>query len=179
MSSTVSIDACPALLFREVCLAEDSEILVRGKTLFQGYFSKDTGVTLPLTPEGWFATRDLGKWDDEGHLHIIGRKDNLFISGGENIQPEEVESILCGLPGITQAIVVPITDREFGERPVAFISGHTDLRALENLLPRFKLPIRYFPLPEKFQVAKPSRKELKMLASQLIAAESESIFLSP
>jgi O-succinylbenzoic acid--CoA ligase len=101
--------------------------------------------------EGWFATRDLGEWTQNGSLRILGRKDRLFISGGENIQPEEIERALCTLPGILFARVDPIPDPEFGQRPIATIHDTTQKYTLETvrhhlqpLLPSFKLPVRLF-----------------------------------
>ena len=70
-------------------------------------------------------TKDLGRINADGKLEIIGRKDWQFISGGENIQPEEIEAALLAIPGIRQATVLPITDPEFGERPIAFIDDDT------------------------------------------------------
>ena len=107
-------------------------------------------------------------------MRILGRKDNLFISGGENIQPEEIEEELLSLAGITHAVVVPLPDDEFGERPAAFIHDTTQTYTLaaicahlEKKLPRFKLPIKLFPLPPEHQTSKPSRSQLRHLASDM------------
>src|SRR4029077_16530151 len=97
---------------------------------------------------------DLGRINAQGHLEIIGRKDRQFISGGENIQPEEIEQALCALPGIRNAIVLPIPDAEFGERPVAFIDDETKSHTLDSIkealrsqLPSFKHPVKLLPYP--------------------------------
>lgn len=157
--------------YAELKLASDGEILVKGKTLFQGYY--DQTIELPLDKEGWFATRDLGRWSPEGKLEIIGRKDNLFISGGENIQPEEIEAELKKLPMIDQAIVVPVPDSEFGSRPVAFLDKFYSLdkiqQTLKPILPKYKIPVHVFPLPDD-GAFKPNRKELATLARCLINA---------
>lgn len=137
---------------REICIAEDGEILVRGKTLFQGYVDGEK-IDRPLTKEGWFPTGDLGEIDAEGYLSVQGRKDNLFISGGENIHPEEIELALSNLAGIEQSRVVPIADKEFGYRPVAFLKttqpfDPKKIRSeLEKTLPRFKIPITFYAWP--------------------------------
>ena len=86
-----------------------------------------------------------------GKLMVVGRKDRQFISGGENIQPEEIESALLSLPPITAAKVIPQPDPEFGMRPVAFIEGaepHLERikAALTPLLPSFKHPVAVYPL---------------------------------
>ena len=128
---------------------------------------------LPVNREGWFATGDIGEIDGDGYLTVRGRKDNMFISGGENIHPEEIEAILCQLPDIIQAVVVAMPDEEFGHRPVAFLDTQGETidpsaltRTLENALPRYKIPIAYYPLSESRHAAglKLNRDDLKNLA---------------
>jgi O-succinylbenzoic acid--CoA ligase len=131
------------LLHREVSVSGEGEILVRGETLFAGYVEgEETGR--PSGAGGWFRTGDLGRLDGTGRLRVLGRRDNLFVSGGENVRPEEIEEALLRIPGVEEAVVVPVTDPEFGARPVAFVrlsEGTGDLaRALEPVLPRFKIP---------------------------------------
>jgi len=138
---------------REVSISERGEILVRGETLFAGYVEGEE-LDRPLDPEGWFHTGDLGELDEYGYLRVGGRMDNLFISGGENIQPEEIEEALCRLEGVDEAVVVPVPDEEFGARPVAFVRMNDgdprDLaRELEPVLPRYKIPISFHPWPEE------------------------------
>ena len=128
---------------REVRVSGEGEILVRGATLFAGYLRE--GVPdLPLDDGGWFRTGDLGEMDADRYLTVSGRRDNLFVSGGENVQPEEIEAALCRVDGVEEAVVVPVPDPDFGARPVAFVhlsGGAGNLaRALEPVLPRFKIP---------------------------------------
>ena len=136
------------LTYREIKVAGDGEILVRGKTLFQGYLKEDRSLELPLDEEGFFATRDLGSYSKKGGLTIHGRKDRLFISGGENIQPEEIEKLLKGVEGITDAQVVPTPDEEFGFRPMAYIQSEKIFEEEElkdylgSFLPKFKVPVK-------------------------------------
>jgi O-succinylbenzoic acid--CoA ligase len=137
-------------------IAEDHEIWVRGHTLFQGYYEKGKGTSLPLNDQGWFQTKDLGMFT-EGRFDIIGRKDNLFISGGENIQPEEIENAIRTYCSIEEAIVVPLPDVEFGARPGVFLSDSSLLpliqSKLKDVLPKFKIPDNLG--------LKPNRKNLK------------------
>lgn len=160
------------LKYREMKISEEGEILVRGETLFQGYVKGDR-IERPLTPDGWFATGDLGRWDAEGGLLVLGRKDNMFISGGENIHPEEIEKGLCDLSGVEEAVVVPMADREFGARPVAFVktvdrplNEERFRSALEKTLPRFKIPIRFYPWPKVGKGESLSRPYFQRLARQ-------------
>ncbi len=169
MSSQVTTTAAGAphssgrlLAHRELRFVQD-EIHVRGRPLFAGYW-RDGRIEPTLTADGWFATGDLGHLDQNGCLHITGRRDNLFISGGENIQPEEVEAAILQLPGVEQAVVVPIPDTIYGHRPIAYIQtadgSLPDLSVLEQHLPRFKLPVRVYSLQADPSGLKPSRKAL-------------------
>ena len=158
---------------REVSISEAGEIMVRGETLFSGYVRNDA-VDRSLDANGWFHTGDLGELDDEGYLLVRGRKDNLFISGGENVQPEEIEQALCRLDGVDDAVVVPVPDTEFGFRPVAFVrmagvsaSAETLARALERTLPRFKVPVSFYGLPEEAGSMKVDRASLRERARRL------------
>lgn len=140
---------------RELSLNSHGEILVRGATLFSGYWDAEQQQIRPAITEGWFETKDLGEISSEGELTWLGRRDRLFISGGENIQPEEIETALCSLPGILAARVLPIDDPEFGKRPIAYLLEETPSYTLEKIraalslkLPSFKHPIQIFPYSE-------------------------------
>jgi o-succinylbenzoate---CoA ligase len=157
------------LPYREVRLGPEGEILVRGRTRFVGYLTPE-GLARPFDPEGWFATGDLGAWAEGGRLRVVGRRDNLFISGGENVQPEAVEAALLALPGLRQAVVVPVPDAEFGARPAAFVEADAWApeawrAALAERLPRFMLPVAFHPWPEDTRGLKPSRPLLAARAA--------------
>ncbi len=143
------------LPYRELKVDEKGEILVRGKPLFLGYLNPDQKISLPLNQEGWFKTNDLGYYSTKKGLIFKGRKDRLFISGGENIYPEEIESLLLTHKNILTAHIEPLKDREFGMRPIAFIETKTPLEGqeirnfLESFLPKYKIPIAFYPLKEK------------------------------
>lgn len=156
------------LPFREVRIAQDGEIWVRGVTLFLGYLQGSVWQR-PFDEQGWFATGDLGQWCEDGSLRILGRKDAMFISGGENIQPEEIEWILEQHPAILRAVVVGVPDAQYGTRPHAFLqlkSGEKlEPQAIRTfLIPRiakFKIPDQFHPWPEHLeQGMKISRKHL-------------------
>jgi O-succinylbenzoic acid--CoA ligase len=137
-----------------VCVDETGEVCVRGKSVFLGYVV-DGKIRDARDPQGWFHTADLGIWTNDGQLRITGRKDNMFISGGENIQPEEIERALLECEGVLDAVVAPQPHTEFGNVPVAFVRlipetplDETALREhLLTKLPRYKIPKRFFPWP--------------------------------
>ncbi|MBJ7221746.1 MULTISPECIES: o-succinylbenzoate--CoA ligase [unclassified Brenneria] len=152
---------------REIRLAGE-EILLRGSTLASGYWRD--GRLVPLVDEqGWFHTRDRGCFD-KGEWRILGRLDNQFFSGGEGIQPENIESLLLTHPDVQQACVVPIDDVEFGQRPVAVveISGATTPDEIRDWLlpqlPGFQRPVAYYLLPEALKSGgiKLSRQQVKL-----------------
>jgi O-succinylbenzoic acid--CoA ligase len=148
--------------YAEMILSQQGEVWVRGAVLFQGYL-QDQDLHLPLNDQGWLETGDLGEWK-EGRFNIIGRKDNLFISGGENIQPEEIEAAIREYCNIFDAVVVPLQDEEFGARPAVFLSNPELLpliqSKLQEALPKFKIPVQAFQLPENTGL-KPPRKKLQ------------------
>lgn len=157
------------LLGREVAINNEGHILVRGGMLCLGYLN--AGCLTPIVDDtGWFDTRDLGFWDACGRLVVTGRADHLFISGGENIYPEEIERALLDISGVIQACVVAIPDNVYGSRPVAFVDS-PNLAAvnwkavLRNRLPAFKIPDSFLPWPEGVGL-KPDRRRLQRLAQQ-------------
>jgi o-succinylbenzoate---CoA ligase len=159
---------------RDARLAADGEILLRGRTRFAGYVTAE-GVDRPFDADGWFASGDLGEWvDTDGRplLRITGRIDNLFISGGENVQPEAIEAVLMRQRGVRAAVVVPRLDDTFGQRPVAFIdadewASDAWAAAVAAELPRFMVPDRFLAWPEGASgELKPRRAELARLAGR-------------
>lgn len=170
-------DCMKALTHRELNISDDGEILVRGQTLGWGQKS-GANWNLLNHRSGWYHTGDIGILDDHGCLIVTGRLDNMFISGGENIQPEPIELALAEIDGIDRAVVVPVEDSEFGQRPVAFVKMQNggpppncdSLRSeLESRLPRFMLPIEIFSWPEDHPETglKPDRGIFLKLAAEL------------
>jgi O-succinylbenzoic acid--CoA ligase len=164
--------------YRQMKINGDGEILVKGETLFKGYRKGDR-VCLPVDQEGWFNTGDLGRFDANCNLSLLGRKDNMFISGGENIYPEQIESALAGFDDVEKAIVVAVENAEFGQRPAAFIDMRTGYEGLSDdqwrkrlrpILPGFMMPVAFLDWPESEAGAglKPSRRRLRVLATELV-----------
>lgn len=160
---------------REIRLV-DQEVWIRSSSLALGYWLK--GELLPIADEqGWFHTRDRGAME-HGELRIIGRLDNLFFSGGEGVQPEDVERVFAAHPQVLQVFIVPVDDPEFGQRPVAVIDleGDLTLDALmlwaQDRLANFQRPIAALPLPDELKNGgiKISRRRLQLWASSQLQA---------
>ncbi|MBX8688893.1 acyl-CoA ligase FadD12 [Mycolicibacterium porcinum] len=128
--------------FRPVPTGEVGTIYVRNSTQFDGYTS---GTTKDFH-EGFMSSGDVGYLDDAGRLFVVGRDDEMIVSGGENVYPIEVEKILAGHPEVAEAAVIGVDDTQYGQRLVAFVvlSGAItpdDLKAYvrENLA-NYKVP---------------------------------------
>lgn len=139
---------------REIKLVND-EIWVRGESLALGYLQKNGEISPPADSDGWFHTQDRGQLTATGELMVLGRLDNLLISGGENIQPEAVERVLFQSGQVEAVFVVPRQDAEFGHRPVALVDFYEPFseQEIEKLrqfaalrLEKFKQPVDYLPL---------------------------------
>jgi O-succinylbenzoic acid--CoA ligase len=131
----------------DVRIDEAGEILVRGPTVAAGYLGVDQSIT---DSQGWLHTGDLGELDHEGHLSVTGRRSDRIISGGVNVDPSEVESVLRLHPDVRDVAVVGIPDEQWGEVVVAAVvpgsessPSRTDLESLarERLSPT-KVPRR-------------------------------------
>lgn len=164
------------LPYRDVRLNTEGEIMLRGETRFMGYRSGNT-MEQPFDEDGWFASGDLGERVEMGgerRLRVVGRKDNRFISGGENIQPESIERVLLTQDGIRRVLVVPISHEEFGERPVAFVDAENWkpdawIRAIRSALPSFFVPDKFISWPSSMaDIEKPSRIRFAELARESV-----------
>jgi O-succinylbenzoic acid--CoA ligase len=148
---------------------------VKGLTLFEG-FIRSRRIYLPVDKNGWYHTGDLGRLDLRGNLVVRGRRDNMFICGGENIYPEEIEQHLKNIRQVQDALVVPVADTEFGQRPAAFIKfkkgkkiGAENLKtSLAAKIARYKIPISYFSWPQNHTNLKPQRKKYINIAQQQV-----------
>ena len=140
-------------------LSTVGEVIIRGDVVMDGYF-REPEATAAVITDGWLRTGDMAVWDEENYIHIVDRKKDIIISGGENISSIEVEKAIAMYPGVAETAVVSAPDDRWGEIPVAFVVGksgavleETELRTfLAARLAKFKVPQRYFfqtePLPK-------------------------------
>jgi HIP---CoA ligase len=105
----------------EVRIADDGEVLVRGYGVMQGYLDDPAGTAEAIDPDGWLHTGDLGNFTDTGRLRIVGRKKDMFIVGGFNAYPAEIEGFLLSHPAVAQAAVIGVPDERLGQVGKAFI----------------------------------------------------------
>ncbi len=123
-------------------------IEVRGPNVFAGYWEMPEKTAEELRPDGWFITGDLGRFDTEGYLHIVGRAKDLVISGGFNVYPVEVEALLDEVPGVLESAVIGLPHPDFGEAvfavlvplPGELLDVDAVLGAIRDRLARFKQP---------------------------------------
>jgi fatty-acyl-CoA synthase len=111
-------------------VGEIGEVWVRGHLVMMGYYKNPQATAEVITPEGWFRSGDLGVYDEQGYLKITGRLKDMFIVGGSNAYPAEIERMLQSHPKVKQAVVVGMPDRRLGEVAMAFVQLH-DAQALE------------------------------------------------
>lgn len=135
---------------KEVAAGEAGEVVVRGRNVFTGYW-RNPKATAETLRDGWYHSGDIGTRDADGHFYIHERKQNLIISGGENIYPAEVERVLLTHPAVAEAAVVGAADAKWQEVPVACIvrrnGAEADPAEIEQFclreLARYKVPRRY------------------------------------
>lgn len=127
---------------------EEGEILVSGPNVTKGYLNRPDANKAAFEGK-WFRTGDIGRLDEEGFLYVLDRRSDLIISGGENIYPAEIESVLTSHPSIREAGVVGVPDSRWGRVPAAFYVSEADLsseelsRFCQEKLARFKVPAHF------------------------------------
>ena len=137
------VDACD----QDVAPGRDGEIIVRGPNVSRGYWNASAATSAAFR-DGWYHSNDIGHLDEEGYLHVVSRQTDMIISGGENIYPAEIETILMECPNIAEACVVGRPDERWGEAVVAVVVLQPDARMseaevlalLQDRIARFKHP---------------------------------------
>lgn len=130
---------------------ERGEICLRGPNIMKGYWNRPQATAEAIDSEGWFHSGDIGYIDEDGFLFICDRVKDMVISGGENIYPAEVESVLYRHEAIAEVAVVGLTDEKWGEAVTAVVVLHEgqemtleELREFaQEYLARYKLPTRF------------------------------------
>ncbi len=105
---------------------QTGEILVRGPSVFDGYFERPDATAEAFEPDGFFHTGDIGTLSDDGYLTIVGRAKELIITGGYNVYPREVEDVLRAHPSVTDVAIVGTPSAEWGETVTAYVEAASD-----------------------------------------------------
>jgi acyl-CoA synthetase (AMP-forming)/AMP-acid ligase II len=131
-------------------VGQQGEVQVFGRHLFCGYINQPQATAEAFTVDGWLRTRDLGMLDENGNVRLLGRTHDMFKSGGYNVYPREVESVIEAMPGVELCAVLGVPDELWGEVGIAFVQSRDDAVTQESLqghcaglLARYKIPKRF------------------------------------
>lgn len=157
---------------RELGADEIGELALRGPMAMAGYWNNEA-ATKEVLKDGWLHTGDLVRRDAEGFYYVVGRKKDMFKSGGENVYPAELEKVLRALPGVREAAVIGVPDVKWGECGRAFVVRENDALTEADVrehcarnLAKFKVPKEFVFLPElpKSDSGKILKKNLRAIA---------------
>ena len=157
-------------------VGETGELTLRGQHVFSGYYRRPE-ATAEVLRDGWLWTGDLARQDEDGDFHIVGRLKDMFISGGENIFPAEIENVLSAHPAVRECAVTGMPDEEWGESGLAAVvlvdSSTTDEAELREFLrgriARYKVPKRFVFLDQL-----PKSAAGKVLTRELVNSTRET-----
>ncbi len=135
---------------------EIGHLQVRGPNVFKGYWQMPEKTKEEFTGDGWFRTGDVGRIDAQGYVIIVGRSKDLIISGGFNVYPAEIESVLNDMPGVAESAVIGVPHVDFGEAVVAVVVARAGavpdaaalIIGLRDRIANFKVPKRVFVVGE-------------------------------
>jgi malonyl-CoA/methylmalonyl-CoA synthetase len=135
---------------------EIGDIQVKGPNVFKGYWRMPEKTAEEFTADGYFKTGDVGRFDANGYLSIVGRSKDLIISGGYNVYPKEIESFIDEMAGVTESAVIGVPHPDFGEavtavvvaKPDAALSEPEVIAYLKSRIANFKVPKRVFFVPD-------------------------------
>jgi long-chain acyl-CoA synthetase len=154
----------------------DGELLVRGPSVMKGYFARPDLTEQILSNDGWLATGDIARLDNDGFLSITGRKKEMIACSGEKIFPSEVESAICSHPKVLEVAVIGVPDRSRGEIPAAFVVPRENATLSADEIREFcRGKIAQFKIPKRVEI----RKELPhnavgKVAKKLLKAEMDA-----
>ena len=137
----------------KICTHEEiGDIQVKGPNIFSGYWQMPEKTAEEFTADGYFKTGDVGRFDADGYLTIVGRSKDLIISGGYNVYPKEIESVIDDMTGVVESAVIGVPHADFGEAVTAIIvlkenhslSEEEVISVLKTQIANFKVPKRVF-----------------------------------
>lgn len=133
----------------DVPAGHSGEVVARGAAVTPGYYNNPSANARAVTPDGWFRTGDIGRFDDNGYLTIVGRKKEMVIRGGANIYPSELEDILLSCPGVKDVAVGGVPDARLGETVGVYVvpTPHSTVR-LEDVIEHLHGKIAQYKMPQ-------------------------------
>lgn len=139
----------------EICkTGEIGDIQVRGPNIFAGYWHMPEKTAEEFTADGYFKTGDVGCFDTDGYLSIVGRSKDLIISGGYNVYPKEIESVIDELPGVIESAVIGVPHADFGEAVVAVVvTSKNEKLIADDIIHSLKTRIANFKVPKRVYFA--------------------------
>ncbi len=153
----------------EVASNQPGELCLRGNIVTPGYWN-DFDHSFSKIRDNWFHTEDIVKVDDDGFIYILGRKSQMFISGGENIHPSEIEQVLYKFSQVKEAAVVGLEDENWGEIGIAFVVLNDEKYHSKAIMEHLKLHLASYKIPKeiillkvlpKVGIGKIDKKELR------------------
>ena len=137
----------------DVRTADDGEVLVRGYSVMQGYLDDPAATAEAIDADGWLHTGDLGEFTEAGRLRIVGRKKDMFIVGGFNVYPAEIEGFLLEHPAVAQAAVIGVPDDRMGQVGKAFVvlRSPAEVLGVEDLIDWSRRRMAGFKVPRYVQ----------------------------
>lgn len=126
----------------------EGEVVIKSDFLLKEYWNRPD-ATRAAFDNGWFRTGDIGEIDDEGYLYIKDRMKDMIISGGENIYPAEIESVIIGIPGVSTVAVIGLPDEKWGEIACAIVVADQNSVSEEGILDYCGTRLARFKLPKK------------------------------
>ncbi len=158
----------------ELEVGKIGEVVARGPQIMKGYF-KDPKATAKKIKEGWYYTGDLGRLDEDGYLYVLGRTDDMVITGGLNVYPSEVETVLLNHPKVQEAAVVGIPDSRRGQILRAnVVLKHGETATRREILSFCKERLASFKMPRQveFKDSLPKSRSGKVAKRQLRTTET-------
>lgn len=166
----------------ELAQGKEGEILIKGTSLMSGYW-REPDLTAERIIDGWFSTRDLGFWDEDNKLNVVGRIDNVFSVAHEKVSPEEIESVISKLDSVMEVAVGPLEDELLLYVPAALVVINREYKDLDDQiknvcrekLSSVKVPQKIFVVDEipKTAYGKLDRRKIKGIITKLNGVAKE------
>jgi malonyl-CoA/methylmalonyl-CoA synthetase len=145
-------DAGKVISPRKGKISDIGAVQVKGPNVFSGYWRMPEKTKEEFTADGWFKTGDMGKWDADLYLNLVGRSKDLIITGGYNVYPKEIEMLIDDMPGVEETAVVGVPHPDFGEavtavvvaKPGAKLDSEAMIAAIKGKIANYKVPKKVY-----------------------------------